>query len=204
MGKMPGRRLILASASPFRRRMLEAAGLVFDVVPPGIDEADLKGELRTGGVSAPQSLADALARAKAVAVSNQHPGAWVVGADQVLALGDKMFSKPPTRAAARAQLQELRGRTHRLHSAAALAHDGKVAWSAVDTATLTMRDFSDAALEDYLAGMGERVCATVGGYEIEGPGICLFDRVEGDHFTIVGLPLLPLLSELRAREVIGT
>jgi septum formation protein len=192
--------LLLASASPFRRKMLEAAGVPFRVVPAEVDESALKRSL--AGKVAPEGLAEALAAAKAEAVSGKFPADLVIGADQVLALGDETFGKPHDLIAARAQLERLRGRTHRLLSAVALARGGRVVWSKVDTASLTVRELSAAFLDEYLARCGERLLGIVGAYEIEGLGIQLFDRVEGDYFTIVGLPLLPLLAELRARGMV--
>ncbi len=197
--KPPGE-LLLASASPFRRRLLDAAGVPFRVVPADVDESVLKRGL--AGTVGPEGLAEALAAAKAEAVSARHPGDLVIGADQVLALGDELFGKPADLAAARAQLERLRGRTHRLLSAVALAQGGRVVWAKVESASLTMRDFSASFLDEYVAGRGERLLATAGAYEIEGLGIQLFDKVEGDYFTIIGLPLLPLLAELRARGVV--
>ena len=195
------RRLVLASASPFRRRMLEAAGLSFEVAPADVDEAMLKRDLLGSG-STPSAIAAALAAAKAEAVSARLPDALVIGADQVLALGQDLFSKPVGTPAAREQLLRLRGKSHQLHTAACLATGGKAVWTHVEIATLTMRPFSDAFLADYLRVAGDRVCHTVGAYEIEGLGIQLFERIEGSLFTIIGLPLLPLLAELRARGVI--
>ena len=193
--------LLLASASPFRRKMLEAAGLQFRVVPANVDETALKRTLSARGL-APAAVAEAVAAAKAEAVSSGFPENLVVGADQVLALEDEMLDKPADLAAARAQLEQLRGRTHRLFSAVALAQGGQMVWCKVERATLTMRDFSSGFLDTYLARSGTGLCQIVGSYEIEGPGIQLFERVEGDHFTIIGLPLMPLLAELRARGVI--
>lgn len=194
--------LVLASASRFRRKLLEAAGVPFRVVPARVDEAALKSDLvpKVG----PGELAKALAAAKAEAVSRELPGSLVVGADQVLVLDDAVLDKPRDLAAAREQLQRLRGRTHMLLSAVALAEDGRVAWTMVEEATLTMRDFSGEFLDEYLSQCGATVCEIVGAYEIEGFGIQLFERVEGDHFTIIGLPLLPLLAELRARGMVQT
>jgi len=180
--------------------MLEAAGVRLRVIPADVDETALKRGL--AGKVGPEGLAAALAAAKSQAVSAAHPADWVIGADQVLALGDETFGKPVDLTAARAQLRHLRGKTHRLLSAVALAQGGRVVWSKIDTASLSVRDFSDAFLEAYVARCGERLLGTAGGYEIEGLGIQLFDRVEGDHFTIIGLPLLPLLGELRLRGVI--
>ena len=135
-------------------------------------------------------------------MSGEFPADLVIGADQVLALGDETLGKPHDLVAARAQLERLRGRTHRLISAVALALGGRVVWSKVDTASLTVRELSAAFLDEYLARCGERLLGIAGAYEIEGLGIQLFDRVEGDYFTIVGLPLLPLLAELRARGMV--
>jgi septum formation protein len=201
MAELSRRRLVLASASPFRRRMLEAAGLPFEVVAADVDEAAIKRDLSRSG-SAPSAIAEALAVAKAHAVAARLPAALVIGADQVLALGPDLFSKPGTIPEAREQLQRLRGKTHQLHTAAALVTGGKAVWTHVEIASLTMRAFSDAFLADYLRQAGERVCHTVGAYEIEGAGVQLFERIEGDTFTIIGLPLLPLLAELRARGAI--
>ena len=200
-----GAPLLLASASPYRRKILEAAGVAFEVVVAGVDEDVLKQELaqRSREPTATE-VAQALARAKAAAVSAKHPNAIVIGADQVLALGDELLDKPGTSAAARTQLARLRGRTHRLVSAVTIAEGGKAVWSHVGEAVLTMRAFSDAFLDRYIAAAGPRIAGIVGAYEIEGRGIQLFDRVEGDHFTIIGLPLVPLLAELRSRGVIET
>jgi nucleoside triphosphate pyrophosphatase len=192
--------LLLASASPFRRKMLEAAGVPFRAVPADVDEAMLKRSL--AGTVGPEGLAEALAVAKAEAVSGHFAADLVIGADQVLALGDETFGKPSDLAAARAQLERLRGRTHRLLSAVALAQGGRVVWSMVDAATLTMREFSGAFLDAYLARCNERLLRTAGAYEIEDLGVQLFERIEGDYFTIIGLPLLPLLAELRAWGVL--
>jgi septum formation protein len=194
--------LLLASASPFRRRLLEAAGVAFRVAPAHVDEAAIKRNLVPG--VGPAAVADAVAGAKAEAVSARFPADLVVGADQVLALGETLLSKPGDLARARAQLKQLRGKTHRQFAAVVLAHGGQVMWRAGDSATLTMRDFSDAFLEAYLARCGAILGQIVGAYEIEGVGIQLFECVEGDYFTIIGLPLVPLLAELRARGVIQT
>jgi septum formation protein len=195
--------LILGSGSPYRRKMLEAAGLTFRVIPADVDEAALKrGLAGQEPKPSPGTVADALARAKAAAVSAAHPNALVIGADQVLALGDELFDKPGDLAAARQQLQRLRGKTHRLVSAVALAERGQVVWTHVDEAVLTMRAFSAEFLDRYVAEAGPELCGIVGAYEIEGAGIQLFERVAGDHFTIIGLPLLPLLAELRVRGAI--
>jgi septum formation protein len=201
MAELSRPRLVLASASPFRRRMLEAAGLSFEVVAADVDEAAIKRELLASG-STPSAIAEALAVAKARAVASGVPEALVIGADQVLALGPELFSKPRNISEAREQLQRLRGKTHQLHTAAALVTGGKAVWTHVEIASLTMRAFSDAFLAGYLRQVGDRACHTVGAYEIEGPGVQLFERIEGDTFTIIGLPLLALLAELRARGAI--
>jgi septum formation protein len=186
--------LVLASKSDVRGKMLAAAGLRFEIRPAQIDERAL--EAKAG---APDAVGAArfLARAKADAVARTVPGRLVLGADQTLALGAKRFSKPANRAAAVEQLRALRGRTHELHSALALVRDGALLFDYVDSARLTMRDVSDRFLDDYLDMAGEAAQASVGGYQLEGIGIHLFERVEGDYFTILGLPLLPLLSFLR-------
>ena len=195
--------LVLASASLFRRRMLEAAGLGFTVVVPDVDEAAVKSKLLRSGASI-KDIAQGLAVAKAEDVSAHLPDALVIGADQVLACGAEMFNKPASVAEAREQLVRLRGKTHELHTAVALAASGKAVWTRLQTAALAMRPFSDAFLADYLARLGERVRRTVGAYEIEGPGIQLMEDIEGDMFTVIGLPLLALLSELRARGAVAT
>jgi septum formation protein len=185
--------------------MLEAAGLSFRVVSPEVDEAATKHRLAATSAkpASPPAVAEILARTKAEAVSTRLPEALVIGADQVLAVGSEMLSKPKDLTAARRQLEHLRGNTHNLFTAVALAERGKSDWAHVDTATLAMRAFSDRFLERYLADEGEGLCRMVGAYEIEGPGIQLFEQVEGDTFGIVGLPLLPLLAELRARGAIA-
>jgi septum formation protein len=197
--------VLLASASPYRRKMLQDAGLSFDVVTASVDEAALKREFlaRTPKPSA-GAIASALAQAKAEAVSRTRRDALVIGADQVLIAGDDLLDKPGSAAAARAQLARLRGKTHRLISAVSLAQAGAALWTHVNEANLTMRAFSDTVLDGYVAEAGERLAGIVGAYEIEGRGIQLFERVEGDHFTIIGLPLVPLLAELRSRGVMAS
>jgi septum formation protein len=193
--------LVLASASPARAAMLTAAGVAFEALPARIDEAALREGLDAER-AAPREVAEALAELKALRVSARRPGALALGADQTLDLDGARFDKPADAAEARAQLVALRGRAHRLHSAAVIALDGVAIWRHVGAARLTMRPFSDAFLDGYLARMGDRALETVGGYMLEGEGAQLFARVEGDFFTVLGLPLLPLLDFLRARGVL--
>lgn len=194
--------LVLASQSAARRALLAAAGVPHEAVAPQVDEDSAKAALRAEGHDARQ-LADALAELKALRLSRRLPGAFVLGCDQTLALDDgTLFDKPDGRPGAEAQLRALRGRRHTLTSAAVVCQNGTPVWRAVDTAKLTMRDFSDAFLADYLDREGAAIGACVGGYRLEGLGVQLFARVEGDHFTILGLPLLPLLDWLRVRGVI--
>lgn len=190
--------------------MLTAAGLTFDVVPSSVDEALIKTQIAAeGGFPQPLGLARAvamrLAEAKAADVHARHPDAIVIGADQTLALivpgpdgsGGRSFDKPAGRRDARDQLVEMRGRTHVLCAAVAVLAPEQPAWCAVDEARLTMRAFTDGFLDEYLDRAGEKVCTSVGAYQLEGLGIQLFEAIEGDYFTILGLPLLPLLAELR-------
>ncbi len=192
--------LILASKSATRRALLMGAGVAVEVRPADIDERVVE---HKAGAAEPGAAAVLLARAKAIAMAKQLPGRLVLGADQTLALGSQRFSKPANRAEAAAQLRALRGRTHALHSALALVRDGKVIFEYADMARLTMRGFSDKFLEDYLDAAGNAVTASVGGYQLEGPGIQLFERIEGDYFTILGLPLLPLLNFLRQERYLA-
>lgn len=186
--------LVLASKSDIRGKILAAAGLRFGIRPAQIDERGV--EAKAGAVDAAAAAA-LLARAKADAVAATQTGHLVLGCDQTLALGNTRFSKPANRTEAAQQLRALRGQTHALHSALALVRDGKVLFELTDTARLTMRDFSDRFLDDYLDMAGDTALSSVGGYQLEGIGIHLFERVEGDYFTILGLPLLPLLAYLR-------
>ncbi len=186
--------LVLASRSDIRGKILAAAGLRFEIRPSQVDERAVEAK---SGVSDAAAVARHLARAKADAVAAARPGRMVLGADQTLARGAKRFGKPANRADAAEQLRTLRGRTHELHSALALVRDDAVLFACVDTARLTMRNFSDRFLSDYLDMAGDSAMNSVGGYQLEGIGIHLFERVEGDYFTILGLPLLPLLAFLR-------
>jgi nucleoside triphosphate pyrophosphatase len=196
--------LILASTSKTRARLLESAGLDFTPEAPGLDEATMR-EAASGERSlGPHDVAEILARAKAEAVSDLAPGAFVIGADQVLALDDEIISKPPNMEAARKQLLDLNGKTHQLHTAVAVATDGGTRWALTEVATLTMRKLSPEFIGHYLAAAGDKVLASVGAYQIESIGIQLFEKIEGDFFSILGLPLLPLLEELRREGVIET
>ncbi|MET3790919.1 Maf-like protein [Aquamicrobium terrae] len=189
-------KLILASGSPFRKAMLVDAGLDVEAVPAKIDERAVEAPLQDSGVS-PEDVAAILAEAKAVEVSERRPGALVLGCDQTLSLGDRLFHKPADMEGARRHLLALSGKTHQLNSAAVLVRDGAVLWRHVGIANLTMRQLDPAFIGRHLAKVGDKALSSVGAYQIEGAGIQLFEKVEGDHFTIVGLPLLPLLSELR-------
>jgi nucleoside triphosphate pyrophosphatase len=189
--------LVLASKSDIRGKMLAAAGLRFDIHPSQINEQAV--EVESGAVDA-AAVARHLARAKAEAVAASLPGRLVLGADQTLAIGVKRLRKPADRVEAAEQLRTLRGTTHELHSALALVRDEEMLFSCIDTAWLTMRDFSDRFLDDYLDMAADTVMSSVGGYQLEGIGIHLFERVEGDYFTILGLPLLSLLGFLRQNK----
>lgn len=196
-------RVILASGSRSRRDMLTAAGLSFDVVPAPVDEPWIRDQFMAGKPSwSPPEVAEVLAKAKAEAVSRNSPDALVIGADQVLALGAELLHKAASRDEARATLVKLRGLEHALHAAVVLAHAGEIIWLETRSAKLKMRNFSSDFVDDYLTRAGTRVLDSVGCYQIESLGSQLFERIDGDHFTILGLPLIPLLEELRKREVI--
>ena len=197
LGKDP---LILASQSPARQTLLANAGIKFEAVPARIDERALQQASR---LTAPGDIAALLAHEKSLFVSAQLSGRFVVGADQTLALGSRLFSKPAGRAQAAEQLRALAGGTHELHSAVAVARDGKILFAGVTSARMTMRRLADIEIEAYLDQAGEAVTASVGAYQLEGLGVHLFERIEGDHFTILGLPLLPLLGFLRSERLLG-
>jgi septum formation protein len=193
--------LVLASRSDVRGKILAAAGLRFEIRPSIVDERAIEAQ---AGINDPVDVARHLAHAKANAVAASLPGRVVLGADQTLARGAKRFTKPADSSVASEQLRDLRGRTHELHSALALVRDGTLLFSCVDTARLTMRNFSDRYLKEYLDLAGNAALKSVGGYQLEGIGIHLFERVEGDYFTILGLPLLPLLAYLRQDKFIDS
>lgn len=189
-------RIILASGSKARAAVLAGAGVTFDVAVAGVDEGAVKAGLLAEGAG-PRAVADALAELKAVRVSRKHPGALVIGADQTLDLAGQLFDKAETLAEARERLGQLRGKTHKLHSAVVVALDGQAIWREVPAAKLTMRPFTDAFLDDFLARGGEGLLGSVGCYRLEDDGVQLFSRIDGDYFTILGLPLMGLLDLLR-------
>ena len=186
--------LLLASKSEIRRMVLANAGIPVEAHPADIDERGIEANAPTRD---PGEIAALLAREKARAIAARFPGRLVLGADQTLAFGERRFSKPADRDGAREQLKALRGQTHALHSAIALVRDGAVVFEHRDVARLTMRAFSDGFLDRYLDTAGPAVSASVGGYQLEKLGIELFERIDGDHFTILGLPILPLLEHFR-------
>jgi septum formation protein len=192
--------LILASQSRARKMLLAGAGLEFEALPADIDERQIQDKSK---LLAPGAIAGLLAREKALWVSGRKPGHHVVGADQTLTLDDRLFNKPSDRAQALAQLKALTGRTHELHSAVAVAQDGKILFTHVAVARMTMRSLSDADIAAYLDAVGEVVTQSVGAYQLEGLGVHLFEQIEGDHFTILGLPLLPLLGFLRSQQLLA-
>ena len=196
-GKSP---LILASQSSARKMLLANAGLEFIAITADIDERGIQAASK---LSSPRDIGLLLAREKAKVVSANHPGSHVIGADQTLALGDRLFNKPAGRAQAMAQLRDLAGKSHELNSAVAVAHDGKIVFEDVSVARMTMRRMSEAELSAYLDAAGDAVTTSVGAYQLEGLGIHLFERIEGDHFTILGLPLLPLLAFLRGERLVA-
>jgi septum formation protein len=196
-GKSP---LILASQSRARQILLANAGIDFEAIPAEIDERALQ---QDSGLTLPGDIAAHLAREKARSVSTRKPGRFVVGADQTLALGTRLFSKPAGQIQAAEQLEALAGRTHRLHSAVAVAREGKILFEAVAVADMTMRRLSQPQIEAYLSEAGEAVTSSVGAYQLEGLGIHLFERIDGDHFTILGLPLLQLLAFLRSERLLA-
>ena len=193
--------IILASTSPFRLKMLRDAGLTVDAIPSDIDERAVDATLKDTGVT-PAEVASILAEAKAVSVSENHPDAFVIGADQTLSLDDQIFHKPADMEGARRHLLVLSGKTHELNSAVVIARAGVPLWQTVSVARMTMRKLDPAFIGRHLSHVGAKALQSVGAYQIEGEGIQLFEKIEGDHFTIIGLPLLPLLAALREQGAI--
>jgi len=198
---LEAQQLILASTSPFRRQLLENAGLKVQPVAPEIDERAVEKTLEGSDMN-PEDVAAILAEAKAVEVSERFPDAWVVGGDQTLSLGDEVFHKPADMEGARRHLLALSGETHQLNSAIVIAKNGEAVWRHVSIARMTMRHLDPAFIGRHLSRVGDIALKSVGAYQVEGEGIQLFERIEGDYFTIVGVPLLPLLNKLRELEVI--
>ena len=193
---------ILASGSEIRAELLRKAAVPHRIEPARVDESAIRDSLAAEDAS-PRDVADALSEYKARRVSQKNPGAFVLGCDQVLALGKEVFAKPETPQACREQLIRLRGERHHLYSGAVIYQDGEPVWRHVGVARLVMREFSDAYLDDYIARNWESVRHSVGGYKLEEEGVRLFARIEGDHFTILGLPLLELIAFLQVREIIA-
>jgi septum formation protein len=201
MSRWPGKDpLVLASQSRARQTLLANAGVAFEAVPAEIDERAVQ---QSSGLSSAGDIAALLAREKALWVSSRKPGRFVVGADQTLALGRQLFSKPAGRAEAAEQLRALAGNSHELHSAVAVIRDGQILFEGVAVARMTMRPLGEAEIAAYLDEAGTAVTSSVGAYQLEGLGVHLFERIEGDHFTILGLPLLQLLAFLRSERLIG-
>lgn len=195
--------IILASASPARVAVLRSAGVAFTQKPSKIDESSARAALNEEGqLTRPDDIAELLAITKATDISSMEPDAIVIGADQVLAFEDRTLEKPAGFDAARDQLLELRGKTHALHSAVCLCRGGQHLWTHVDAATMQMRNVSPEFIGRYLSFAGASVLTSVGAYQLEGPGAQLFERVDGDYFTVLGLPLLPLLAKLRELEIL--
>lgn len=193
--------IILASTSPFRRQLLANAGLSIEAVAPEIDERAVEQSLEGADVT-PEDVAQILAEAKAVNVSERYPDRWVIGGDQTLSLGDRIFHKPADMEGARRHLLALSGKTHQLNSAIVLARNGEAVWRHVEIARMMMRELDPGFIGRHLARVGDIALKSVGAYQIEGEGIQLFEKIEGDYFTIVGVPLLPLLARLRELKVI--
>ena len=198
---MPAEPLILASGSAARAQMLKAVGVPFEIDKPTLDERAVEAPLRMAGAGGAQ-IAAALAQAKALEVSARHPGRYVLGGDQTLQVGADLLSKPDGRAGAKEHLRLLSGRSHELHAAAVLARDGQILLTLSDAATLTMRSLSEDFVETYLNAAGEAALGSVGAYQIEGLGLHLFERIEGQHPVIMGLPLQPLIEGLRKIQLL--
>jgi septum formation protein len=194
--------LILASASAVRARLLREACVPFEIYPARINEIEIKASLLAEKMGA-DAITDTLAQLKAVQVSSEHPQALVLGCDQILTFEGQLIDKSADLTDARALLRELRGKEHSLVTACVLAKDGAPVWRRLERCRLWMRPFSDAFLDEYLQAEGDNVLGSVGCYHLEGRGIQLFERVEGDYFSVLGLPLLPLLAALREEGIIG-
>jgi len=192
--------LILASQSAVRKSLLVNAGIAVETVPADIDERAIQ---QTSGLTEPGRIAGLLAGEKATFISAKYPGRYVVGADQTLALGEQLFSKPADRAAAAAQITTLSGQAHALHSAVSVVKDGVILFSHVSVARMTMRPLTEREIAAYIEEAGNAVTSSVGAYQLERTGVHLFDRIDGDHFTILGLPLLQLLGFLRSRNLLA-
>jgi septum formation protein len=188
--------LVLASSSPFRRMLMNNAGLTFEAQAAEIDERAIESRLHAQGAG-PQQVAQVLAREKALAVSRHWPAAFVIGSDQTMSLGDRVYHKPANLAEARETLQSFSGQTHQLNSGVVIVRDGVSLWEDVAMAKLTARRLSESFIDGYLARTGDKALTSVGAYQLEGEGIQLFSHIEGDYFTILGLPMLPLLQALR-------
>jgi len=188
--------IVLSSTSASRRRLLSQTGIYFDTAKPPVDEAPIKAKLKQGGASA-VDVAEALAESKANSVADILPGHYVIGADQMLECEGVWFDKPESRDGALRQLLALRGKTHQLITASVIAHEGRIVWRHTETARMTMRDFSDEFLATYLDKAGDALTSSVGAYEVEGIGVQLFAKIEGDYYSILGLPVVPLLIALR-------
>ena len=192
--------LILASQSAVRKSLLVNAGIAVETIPASIDERAVQA---TSGVTHPSGIAKLLAEAKARDVAKANPARIVIGADQTLALGTRLFNKPKDRASAAAQIAALAGQTHELHSAVSVVRDGRLLFSHVAVARMTMRPLAELEIAAYLDAAGEAVTTSVGAYQLESVGVNLFDKIDGDHFTILGLPLLPLLAFLRSEKLLS-
>lgn len=189
--------LILASSSAIRKAMLDAAGIAYEAIPAEVDEAAVKRQFESA-----EEIASELAKAKATAVSAQRPDDWAIGSDSVVSIDGRLFDKPASREDSAEHLRLFSGEAMALTSAVAIARDGQVDWSHVETAKLQVRELSDEFIDTYLDAEWPAVGYCVGVFRLEGPGVQLFDRIEGDHFTILGMPLIPLLCALRERKVI--
>lgn len=195
--------IVLASASPVRRTLLSAAGLAVDIIPAHIDEDEIKRALKGEGIDAGEG-ATRLAEMKAQRISAAQPGRLIIGADQILVCAGTWFDKPADLNEARTHLRALRGRPHELATSAVIVRDGRRIWHHAERPKLTMRPFTDSFIDDYLDRAGSDILSSVGAYHLEGIGVQLFSRIDGDYFSILGLPLLPLLAFLREHGVVGS